>query len=91
MSLKKNVIANYLGQAWAALMGLVFVPVYIRYLGVEAWGLVGFMSMLQGWFTLLDTFTLYTRYRYNFKPGDTNSNFHEINLGLYTRFFSLYL
>ena len=44
-----------------------------------------------GWFTLFDTFTLYTRYRYNFKPGDSNSNFHEINLGLYTRFFSLYL
>lgn len=44
-----------------------------------------------GWFTLLDTFTLYTRYRYNIKPGDSNSNFHEINLGLYTHFFSLYL
>jgi len=44
-----------------------------------------------GWFTLFDTFTFYTRYRFNFKPGDSNSNFHEINLGLYTRFFSLYL
>lgn len=54
MSLKKNIIANYLGQGWTALMGLAFIPVYIRYLGVEAWGLVGFMSMLQAWFTLLD-------------------------------------
>lgn len=54
MSLKKNTIANYLGQGWAALMGLAFIPVYIRYLGVEAWGLVGFMSMLQAWLTLLD-------------------------------------
>ncbi|TAN70222.1 MAG: polysaccharide biosynthesis protein [Methylobacter sp.] len=54
MSLKKNTIANYLGQGWTALMGLAFVPVYIDYLGVEAWGLVGFMSMLQAWFTLLD-------------------------------------
>ena len=44
-----------------------------------------------GLFTLLDTFTLYTRYRFNLKPGDANSNFHELNLGLYTRFFSLYL
>ena len=35
-------------------MGLAFIPMYIRYLGVEAWGLVGFMSMLQAWFTLLD-------------------------------------
>ncbi|MFZ2324015.1 MAG: hypothetical protein WAV89_09995 [Ignavibacteriaceae bacterium] len=43
-----------------------------------------------GLFTMLDTFTLYTRYRYNFKPGDSTSDFHEINLGLYTRFFSIY-
>lgn len=37
-----------------ALMGLAFIPVYIRYLGIEAWGLVGFMSMMQAWLTLLD-------------------------------------
>lgn len=54
MPLKKNTIANYLGQGWTALMGLAFVPVYIHYLGMEAWGLVGFMSMLQAWLTLLD-------------------------------------
>lgn len=54
MSLKKNTIANYLGQGWTALMGLAFIPVYIHYLGVEAWGLVGLMSMLQAWLTLLD-------------------------------------
>ena len=54
MSLKKNVLANYLGQGWTALMGLAFIPLYIRHLGVEAWGLIGFMSMLQAWLTLLD-------------------------------------
>jgi len=75
------------------------IPIdYIEYIsaGVSAYtnfsGQNGFSPELSvGWFTLLDTFTLYTRYRYNFKPGDSNSNFHEINLGLYTRFFSLYL
>lgn len=54
MSLKKNVIANYLGQAWTAVMGLVFVPVYIRYLGIESYGLIGIFTMLQAWLTLLD-------------------------------------
>ena len=54
MSLKKNVLANYLGQGWTALMGLAFVPVYINYLGVEAWGLVGLMAMLQAMLTVLD-------------------------------------
>ncbi len=54
MSLKKNVIANYLGQGWSALMGLAFVPLYIKYLGVEAYGLIGIFAMLQAWLTLLD-------------------------------------
>jgi O-antigen/teichoic acid export membrane protein len=54
MSLKKNVLANYLGQAWTAIMSLVFVPVYIKYLGMEAYGLIGIFIMLQAWLTLLD-------------------------------------
>lgn len=54
MSLRNNTIANYFGQGWTALMGLAFVPFYIRYLGVEAWGLVGVLSMMQAWLTLLD-------------------------------------
>ena len=35
-------------------MGLAFIPFYITSLGIEAWGLVGFMAMLQAWFLLLD-------------------------------------
>lgn len=30
------------------------VPLYVRYMGIEAYGLVGFYAMLQGWFMLLD-------------------------------------
>ena len=54
MSLKKNVIANYLGQGWTALMGIAFVPLYIEYLGIEAYGLIGVFAILQAWLTLLD-------------------------------------
>lgn len=54
MSLKKNIIANYLGQGWTALMGLAFVPLYIKYLGMEAYGLIGLFAVLQAWLTLLD-------------------------------------
>lgn len=35
-------------------MGLAFVPIYIYYLGIEAWGLISFMTILQAWLTLLD-------------------------------------
>jgi O-antigen/teichoic acid export membrane protein len=35
-------------------MGLAFVPLYIRYLGIESYGLIGIFAMLQSWLTLLD-------------------------------------
>ena len=54
MSLKKNVVANYLGQGWSGLIGLAFVPLYIKYLGIEAYGLIGIFALLQAWLTLLD-------------------------------------
>ncbi|MFH1602806.1 MAG: oligosaccharide flippase family protein [Pseudomonadota bacterium] len=54
MSVARNVVANLLGQGWAAVMNLAFIPVYIQFLGVEAYGLIGFLALLQAWFTLLD-------------------------------------
>jgi O-antigen/teichoic acid export membrane protein len=35
-------------------MGIAFVPVYIRYLGMEAYGLIGIFALLQSWLALLD-------------------------------------
>jgi O-antigen/teichoic acid export membrane protein len=54
LSLKKNVIANFIGQGWSALMGLAFIPLYIKYLGVEAYGLIGFYAVMQAWLMLFD-------------------------------------
>jgi O-antigen/teichoic acid export membrane protein len=54
VSVKTNIIANYVGQAWTALIGLAFVPVYIRYMGIEAYGLIGVFALLQTWLSLLD-------------------------------------
>ena len=53
-SLKHNILANYLSQFYVALIGIVMVPVYISYMGTEAYGLIGFYAMLQSWFMLLD-------------------------------------
>ena len=39
---------------------------------------------------ILNAFTVYTRYRFNFKPGDSAHNFSEISIGLYSGFFSVY-
>lgn len=52
--LRHNVIANFGGQAWGLLMSLAFVPVYIRILGIETYGLIGFFLSLQAFFLILD-------------------------------------
>ena len=54
MSLKKNILANYISQIYVTIIGIVMVPTYLKYMGAEAYGLVGFFSMLQAWFNLLD-------------------------------------
>lgn len=54
MSLKKNIIANYFSQLYAAGIGILILPLYIKYMGAEAYGLVGFFTMLQAWFSMLD-------------------------------------
>jgi len=43
-----------------------------------------------GWFRIFNTFTLYSRFRYNIKPGNTKNEFKEISLGLYSGFFAIY-
>lgn len=54
MSLKRNILANYVSQIYVTIIGIVMVPLYIKYMGAEAYGLVGFFAMLQAWFNLLD-------------------------------------
>lgn len=54
MSLRKNILANYASQLYVTAAGIVMVPLYIKYMGAEAYGLVGFFAMLQAWFNLLD-------------------------------------
>ena len=52
--LKRNLIANYLGQGWTALMGLAFIPLYIKYLGIESYGLIGLFAVLSTCLSLFD-------------------------------------
>ena len=54
MSLGKNIFASYVSQIYVTLIGIVMVPLYIKYMGAETYGLVGFFAMLQAWFNLLD-------------------------------------
>ena len=55
MGLKRNISANYVSQIYVAAVGILTVPLYLRHMGTEAYGLIGFYTMLQAWFQLLDT------------------------------------
>lgn len=50
----RNIVANFIGTFWTALMGPALVSVYVRFMGIEAYGLVGILTTLQAAFTMLD-------------------------------------
>ncbi len=54
MALKLNLAVNYLSQLYNGLIGIVVMPLYLAYLGGEAYGLIAFFTLLQSWFYLLD-------------------------------------
>ena len=54
MRLQRNLLAGLLNSIWTALATFAVVPFYIDYLGIEAYGMIGFFITLQGVFLLLD-------------------------------------
>ena len=54
LSVNRNVIANFAGSIWSALMLLAFVPFYIRLMGVESYGIVGVFTSLMAMLAVLD-------------------------------------
>ena len=51
---KTNFFANLAGSGWSALVGIACTPLYIHFMGMEAYGLIGFYFMLQGIIQILD-------------------------------------
>jgi O-antigen/teichoic acid export membrane protein len=52
--LKKHLTANFAGKFWAIAMSLAFIPVYIRTLGIEAYGVIGVYISLLALLSVLD-------------------------------------
>ena len=46
--IRKNIVANYIGKGWSVVALYLFVPAYLHFLGIEAYGLVGFYAVLLG-------------------------------------------
>lgn len=54
MSLKINILANYLGAGTIALASIIALPWYVAALGPKQFGLIGFIVMLQAVLGMLD-------------------------------------
>jgi len=52
--MRNNVIFNYIGQLYITLTGILILPMYLQYMGAEAYGLVGFFTLVQAWMSFLD-------------------------------------
>jgi O-antigen/teichoic acid export membrane protein len=52
---RRSIIANFAGRAWASLLSLAVVPVYLQLIGVEGYALVGVYASLV---TLMNIFDL---------------------------------
>lgn len=53
-SLSRNLIANFIGRSWTAALGILLIPIYIKFMGIESYGLVGFYLTLTTVFGILD-------------------------------------
>jgi len=54
MKLGRNLMAGFANSIWSALIGLAVVPFYLNYLGIEAYGLIGFFVTTQAVLGILD-------------------------------------
>ncbi len=54
LDMKLDLAANFLTSLWVGVLTLIFTPVYVHYLGVEAYGLIGLLAALQNSLGLLD-------------------------------------
>lgn len=54
MGIKRNFSFGLMSSIWTAVIGLLVVPLYLKYLGMEAYGLIGFFVTMQALLQLLD-------------------------------------
>ncbi len=52
--LRHNLLAGVANSIFSALVALAIVPFYLKYLGTEAYGLIGFLATIQAVLSILD-------------------------------------
>jgi O-antigen/teichoic acid export membrane protein len=50
----RNILSNYLAKVWGIISVFFFVPFYIKYLGIEAYGVINFYTVILSIFYFAD-------------------------------------
>lgn len=53
-NVRRNIVLLYGANIVAVVTGFLATPLYLHYLGIEAYGVTGLLATLMAWFTLLD-------------------------------------
>ena len=51
---RKNILANNIGNAYNALTLFIVIPIYIKYLGIESFSVIALFTIISSWAILLD-------------------------------------
>ncbi|MDR1582693.1 MAG: oligosaccharide flippase family protein [Prevotellaceae bacterium] len=73
-TIKKNIIANYIGRIWGFISIFIFVPFYLKILGVESYAVIQFHAVLLGIMAFADAGLTATLSR-EFARADKNDNY----------------
>ncbi len=52
--IKYSLLANFAGKLFPALLNFAFIPLYVKLIGIESYGLIGFFFTLQNLLPILD-------------------------------------
>lgn len=53
-SVARNIAVNYVGTIWVSVVQIIFIPIYIHYLGIASYGLIGIYASLMVWMGIAD-------------------------------------
>lgn len=66
----KNILSNYAGRLWSLISVYLFIPMYIKLLGVEAYGIISFYAVLLSVLMFADVGLSATLNREFSRPGE---------------------
>lgn len=78
MSIKKDLIANYIGTGISALAPILALPWYLTALGHKQWGLLSFVALLQGMLAIANSGMAQALVREFSNSGTANSRVGEL-------------